>query len=113
LAVGSRDLKCTEESLEVTIHNIGNEPSQPTQVALQVRGAHTWQTAGLAPVPAIESPTDFHPATTTVRLPMPIAQSYRVVVNPEHTQYELCLENNVTPEVQRQFPSTAAHVLCP
>jgi hypothetical protein len=97
LAVAPRDLERRADGLRVTVHNIGNAGSKPCTVALQKGNGDRWTTVAEETVRAIPAPKDFVPSTAGVILPFGTPEAstaYRVVLDPDDRQYELCETNN-------------------
>ena len=97
LAINARDLKWTDNGLQLTVHNIGNADSASTVAVVQVRKGENWATVGRADIPAIPAPRDFGASTEDVLISVrkaEVGNRYRLLVDPEDKQYEVCETNN-------------------
>jgi hypothetical protein len=97
LAIGTGDVTRTSDGIKVTVHNIGNDVAQPFTVALQEKAGDDWRTVAEKTVAALPAPKDFEPSRTTITFAMEqteVHHDYRVVVDPDDQQFELCEANN-------------------
>jgi hypothetical protein len=102
VAISLDDVRLVGETIEVTVHNIGNDTAQDVTVALADADGTVLVRATLDTIP---SPTDFVAKTAKVRLPAS-PRAAAVVLDPDDELPEILKINNRAPLPARKLGKT-------